>query len=51
MKSKFVSDCCGAEVEVMESEMPDSGFRMQKHFGYRCTECSEPCKVKEGKGE
>ena len=42
---EYVSRCCGADVEIMESEMPDSGFIMQKHLGHRCEECLEPCEV------
>jgi len=44
------SKCHGAEVEIMESEMPDSGFRMQQHLGYRCSKCFQACEIEENKG-
>ena len=46
IERKARSKCCGAKVEIMESEMPDSGSRMQKLLGYRCEECNKPTKVK-----
>jgi len=46
-RSELRSKCHGATVELMESEMPDSGFRMQRHLGYRCEKCNKPCEVEE----
>ena len=43
IEEKYVSKCCGAKIEIMESEMPDSGFRMEKFLGYRCEKCNESC--------
>ncbi len=45
--SKLISECCEAEVNAMESDMPDSGFRMQKYIGFQCSECLESCSIKE----
>lgn len=45
-EGEMISDCCEAEIEVMESEMPDSGFRFVKHYGYRCLKCNKPCNLK-----
>ena len=47
IEEKYVSKCCGAKIEIMESEMPDSGFRMEKFLGYRCEKCNESCEIKE----
>ncbi len=47
IEEKYVSKCCGAKIEIMESEMPDSGSRIEKYFGYRCEKCNESCKIEE----
>lgn len=45
IEEKYVSKCCNAKVEVMESDMPDSGFRMETLYGYRCERCNKSCKI------
>ena len=47
IEEKYVSKCCNAEIEVMESEMPDSGSRMEKQFGFKCGTCKRLCEIKE----
>jgi len=47
IEEKYVSKCCGAKIEVMESGMPNSGFGMEQYWGYRCEKCSESCEIEE----